>query len=79
MALYKYVQFLTLRSDLTDFDYVYGPAAITPASGIYRCEGCGREITSVRGHPFPPQNHHQHGAGQGTIRWQLTVMSTHAG
>ena len=77
MAFYKYGHFLTQRTDLTDFDFVHAPSSNTPSSGIYRCEGCGREITSVRGHPLPPQNHHQHAAAQGAIRWQLTVMSTH--
>jgi len=54
---------------------VYGPAENVPVSGIYRCLGCKREITSNRADPFPPQNHHQHEAGQGDIRWKLNVRS----
>jgi hypothetical protein len=26
---------------------------------------------------LPPQNHHQHGAHQGPIRWQLIVFAVH--
>lgn len=70
--LYKYSQFLT-KSDDEKFDTIYELGTPTPYSGIYRCEGCGKEVTSVYGHPLPPQNHHQHTTGQGKIRWRLAV------
>lgn len=70
--LYKYSQFLT-RSDDEEFDKIHEPGTPTPYSGIYRCEGCGKEATSVHGHPLPPQNHHQHTTEQGKIRWRLAV------
>jgi hypothetical protein len=58
---------------------VYGPSQKVPVSGIYRCIGCGREVTSNEGDPFPPQNHHQHNALQGDIRWKLNVRTNTEG
>ena len=72
MALYKYQQYLS-SSGHTAFDQLHEPGTPTPYSGIYRCEGCGHEVTSVHSHPLPPQNHHQHTYGQGAIRWRLVV------
>ena len=53
----------------------FGPSVKVPVSGIYRCTGCKKEITSNKGDPFPPQNHHQHAASQGEIRWKLNVRT----
>jgi hypothetical protein len=72
MAFFKYQQLLA-ASNHEAFDQLHNPGAATPYSGIYRCEGCGHEVTSVHSHPLPPQNHHQHTAGQGAIRWRLVV------
>jgi hypothetical protein len=72
MALYKYAVYLSTSSHAA-FDQINGPGTTTPWSGIYRCEGCGREITSVKDYALPPQNHHQHTISQGTIRWKLVV------
>lgn len=72
MALYKYSQFLAV-SNHGAFDAIHNPGAETPYSGIYRCEGCGHEVTSVHPHALPPQNHHQHSLAQGKIRWRLVV------
>lgn len=52
----------------------YKPADKVPVSGIYRCEGCGDEITSNAGDPFPPQNRHQH-QNQAAIIWRLIVRT----
>jgi len=71
MAYYKYMQYLT-KSSHEYFDTLYNPGDTTPYSGIYRCEVCGREDTSVSGKPLPPQNHHQHPNYQ-AIRWRLVV------
>ena len=76
MATYKYNQFLN-HSTSDAYDKVYGPGAPVPYSGIYRCQGCGREIASNEGNPFPPQNHHQHAVAQGAIRWRLVVWADH--
>ena len=57
----------------------YKPSDKVPVSGIYRCVGCGREITSNDGDPFPPQNHHQHTTAQGAIRWKLNVRTNTSG
>ena len=77
MAYYKYPEVLTQRQDL-QFDQAFHPGAFAPSSGIYRCEGCGREAVSTKDNPLPPQDHHQHTLQQGDIRWRLIVMSTHA-
>lgn len=54
----------------------YYPADIFPVSGIYRCKGCGKEITSNKDDKFPPQNRHQHSdIGDHSIRWQLIVRT----
>jgi hypothetical protein len=75
MAFYKYPQILKVL-DHAEFDKFYPPSARTPWSGIYRCEGCGREAISTYTHPLPPQNHHQHLPGQGAIRWRLIVTDS---
>ena len=75
MALYKHQQFLQTSTHQV-FDQLYQPGTPTPYSGIYRCEGCGHEVTSVVSHPLPPQNHHQHTAYQGSIRWRLVVTDS---
>lgn len=53
----------------------YGPSESVPVSGIYRCLGCKREVTSNATDRFPPQNHHQHTVDQGKIRWKLNVRT----
>jgi hypothetical protein len=76
MALYKYSSMLT-NSSSDEFDKVHIPGTSAPLSGIYRCQGCGREIASNEGQPLPPQNHHQHTTAQGSIRWRLAVFASH--
>ncbi len=74
MALYQRpAELATSTSEA--FDKEYSPGATVPHSGIYRCLGCGREIASNAGDPFPPQNHHQHASSQGSIRWRLSVYA----
>lgn len=75
MAIYKYPTFLQ-QSAHAAYDQIHAAAAATPYSGIYRCEGCGENAVSTHGHPLPPQNHHQHTAAQGAIRWRLIVSTT---
>jgi hypothetical protein len=58
---------------------IYGPGDDVPVSGIYRCVGCNKEITSNSPDCFPPQNHHQHTTAQGTIRWKLNVRTNTKG
>lgn len=72
MAYYKYPQVLQ-PLDHPQFDTVREPGSTTGWSGLYRCEGCGKEVVSVTGYPLPPQNHHQHTTAQGRIRWRLIV------
>ena len=75
MAVYRYQHYLE-QSSHQAFDQVSTPGTPAPYSGIYRCEGCGKNEVSTHGHPLPPQNHHQHTAAQGAVRWKL-VVATH--
>jgi hypothetical protein len=74
MALYKDSRYVTSSTD-DAFDTPHSPGASTPHSGIYRCEGCGREVASNAPNPLPPQNHHQHTTVQGPVRWRLLVYA----
>ena len=76
MALYKEEKFLK-KSNGADFDKLHEPGEEAPYAGIYRCTGCGREISIAEGKTLPPQNHHQHSTSQGKIRWQLIVYADH--
>lgn len=58
---------------------IYSPGDTVPVSGIYRCLGCKREITSNENDPFPSQNHHQHNHAQGAIRWKLNIRTNTSG
>jgi hypothetical protein len=74
MAYYKYAQFLKKQEGL-EFDVVHEPGAVTPYSGLYRCEVCGLTATMVRGRHIPPETHHQHPARARPMRWRLAVKS----
>lgn len=54
---------------------VYGPGDLVPISGLYKCLGCKKEITSNKDDPFPPQNKHQHTQLQGLVRWKLIIRT----
>ncbi|WP_124832927.1 hypothetical protein [Burkholderia sp. Bp9031] len=73
MAYYKYLNTLHQENG-NEFDLLHHPGAITPHSGIYRCEVCGGSAVSTLGHALPPQDHHVHDAGQ-PIRWRLIVKA----
>ena len=72
MALYKYADFLEPSQDAA-FDRLNDPSTAAPWPGIYRCHACGHEIAIAAGHTLPPQNHHQHRPGLGSIQWRLVV------
>jgi hypothetical protein len=74
MAHYKYAQFLQQENG-AEYDNILDVGKPTPLSGVYRCEGCGKSVTSIKDKPLPPQNHHQHTFGEGPIRWRLVVRS----
>ena len=74
MAYYKHHQFFHV-SNASDFDRTNSPGVTTPYSGMYYCDGCGREIVSEKNKPLPPQNHHQHTQAQGSIRWRLIAAT----
>jgi hypothetical protein len=72
MAWYKNAKHLDRRVNL-EFDRLHEPGSRGGWSGIYRCEGCGREIVHIRESALPTQNHHQHTNDQGAIKWRLIV------
>ncbi|HVF72417.1 MAG TPA: hypothetical protein VM940_12495 [Chthoniobacterales bacterium] len=74
MAQYKYLHFLSHSCD-SKFDSGLSPGAVTPHSGIYKCQGCGAEVVSAEGDPLPPPSHHQHSLNQERIAWHLTVAT----
>lgn len=74
MAQYKDPKYLSQNSHAA-FDTLHQPGFESPNSGIYRCEGCGREVAANKGNPLPSQNHHQHKTDQGSIRWRLIVFA----
>lgn len=57
------------------WNLVHGVGTPVPASGIYRCTGCGDEIASNKGDKFPPQDHHQHPWIGTEKTWQLIVKT----
>jgi hypothetical protein len=76
MAVYKNANYLRQDDDKA-FDHDYNPGVSAPLAGVYRCMGCHREIGIAQGHTLPPQEHHQHTAAQGHIRWRLIVWADH--
>jgi len=75
MAQYKYTDHL-FKVDNEEFDKIYKPGERTAWSGIYRCQGCHREVVHTVDKPLPPQNHHTHTPSQGAIRWRLNVTDS---
>jgi len=76
MASAKYIDLID-QSDDPGFDVIHNPGAVAPASGVYRCLGCGVTAVAERFRKLPPQNHHQHSPAQGEFRWRLLVATTH--
>ncbi len=74
MATYKYDKYLTIFNDAM-FDETHNPDDRVSFSGIYRCEGCGKEIPHNAYVSLPAQNHHLHDPSQGVILWRLVVCA----
>lgn len=72
MSVYKFERFLKHSNDAA-FDKPLAAGVPTPRSGIYRCDGCGLEITSIQPSPLPGASHHEHTAQQKLVRWKLIV------
>lgn len=72
MAHYKFERFLKFSADAL-YDKPLLAGAPAPRSGIYRCDGCGLEITALSPNPLPPEEHHPHVASQKKVRWKLIV------
>jgi len=63
------------KSENIHWQKTYKISDKVPVSGIYRCVGCGDEITSNAGDPFPPQNTKQHPCSPSTIKWKLVART----
>lgn len=72
MSVYKFERFLKHSNDAV-FDKPLPAGTPAPRSGIYRCDGCGVEITSIQPTPLPGAEHHTHTAQQKLVRWKLIV------
>lgn len=80
MAWYENLNNLKLAdTSLVHWKTLYGPGGTVPVSGIYRCRGCKKEITSNKDDSFPPQNKHQHSTDDGAVQWELIVRTNTAG
>jgi len=55
----------------------HNPGDEVPMSGIYRCTGCLKEVTSNRSDPFPPPSHHTHGLT--AVKWRLMIQTNTSG
>jgi hypothetical protein len=76
MAFYQNGNFLT-QEQRPEYDVTHHPGEIASVSGVFRCDGCHASVVSTKGNHLPPQNHHQHTASQGAVRWRLVVRTTH--
>lgn len=79
MAVYGNGKVLKHIPGWDGWDNIYKPSDQVPHSGIYKCTGCNKEITSNKGDKFPPQNHHQHGSVLSSIQWKIIVFTDTAG
>jgi hypothetical protein len=64
------------------FDKIHKPGDPTPTSGIYRCESCGYECVSTKGHPLPPtetcpKHESSWKCDHGSVRWRLVAAAIH--
>jgi hypothetical protein len=71
MAYYREAANLT-QFNHAMFDNQYEPGQTVTYKGIYKCTGCGDEITVNE--RFPPQNTHQH-TSYLPVRWKLIVWA----
>ena len=71
-VFYKYAEELSKSEDKM-FDVLHDPGEEAPQPGVYVCTKCKKPISIAGGHKLPPQNHHQHAASLGSIKWQLVV------
>jgi len=67
-----------------NFDKIHLPGQATPYSGIYRCQSCGFECVSTKGHPLPPERgcseHSITWIGyRGQVTWKLVAAAVHVG
>ena len=72
MATYKFERYLKFSGDAI-YDKALPGGSPAPKSGIYRCEGCGLEITALQPGALPAEGHHPHTTQQKLVRWKLIV------
>lgn len=75
MAVYKTLDFLSHSTHFA-FDTTTASGSVSPFTGIYRCQGCGREIAAHTGMTLPGEDNHLHRIGQGPVTWQLVVATS---
>jgi hypothetical protein len=81
MPNYKQAEYFATNTS-GEFDQVHHPGYITPTSGIYRCEACGYEAVSTKGHPLPPvvsclQHNATWKCRPGRPVWRLVAAAVH--
>lgn len=74
VANYKLAIYLTGSTD-TVFEQQFRPGDVAPASGIYRCVTCGREIIAEAAARLPNAAHHLHATKSAEIIWRLIVRA----
>ncbi len=72
MAYYKIRTFLAPTEDPV-FDQTIPGGGAAPATGIFRCIGCTKEVIAFKGAILPIDGEHLHSASQGLVRWRLVV------
>jgi hypothetical protein len=70
------------ESTSSGFDIVLSPGDIAPFPGIYRCDSCGYECASKKGHPLPPteicsKHESTWRSGDGPVHWRLVAAAIH--
>lgn len=65
-----------------NFDTIHLPGHLTPFSGIYRCQSCGFECVSTKGHTLPPEracdlHHREWKVFTGVVSWRLVAAAIH--
>ncbi|MFF7710224.1 hypothetical protein [Pseudomonas sp. NPDC007930] len=59
------------------WEALYAPGDAAPAHGVYRCEGCGEEVTCARSAPLPAREQHAH-YGPWRVQWRLVAKTAGA-
>lgn len=75
MAVYQSADFLFQFSH-PSFNSRFSPGMRSPATGIYRCTGCGLEIVTLANERFPYSDKHERCDEFGPVCWRLVVLAS---